>query len=188
MFELLNDLDLSLLVAIQGTRNAFFDAVMSAVSFLGNGGLIFIVLTVVLLIVQKTRRCGVCAASALVLDALLCNVILKPLIARPRPFDLYNVFLRSDILIALPNDFSFPSGHTAAAFAFSTAIFCENKKCGAAAYAFSVLMGCSRLYLAVHYPTDVFAGAVLGIACGAAAVLICRAVYKKYSDKLTNMR
>ena len=188
MFELVNDLDLSLLVAIQSTRNAFLNAVMSTVSFLGNGGLNFIVLAAVLLILPKTRRCGVYTAAALVLDALLCNVILKPLIARPRPFDFYDVFLRSDILIALPNDFSFPSGHTAAAFAFSTAIFCENKKCGAAAYAFSVLMGYSRLYLTVHYPSDVFVGAVLGIACGAAAVLICKAVYKKRSDKLTNMR
>ena len=96
--------------------------------------------------------------SALGVNAVLCNGILKPLVARTRPYDL----LGYDILVHRLSDFSFPSGHTSASFAGATALFYMNKKWGTVAYVFAILMGFSRLYLGVHFPSDVLAGAFLG--------------------------
>ena len=89
---------------------------------------------------------------------LACNVILKPLVNRTRPY----VLLDYDILIPPVGDASFPSGHTAASFAAATAIYAINRKWGIAAYIFAAVMGFSRLYLGVHFPTDVLGGAVCG--------------------------
>lgn len=188
MLEAINAFDLSVLCAIGSTRNTVLDAVMTFISASGNKGFIFILVTVLLLLSVKTRKIGVYAAVSLSIDAVLCNVIIKPLVARPRPFDFFDVITRDMLIIPPPTDFSFPSGHTAAAFAFSAAIYYKNKVLGIIAFVFSVAMGYSRLYLCVHYPTDVLAGAILGIVCGVFSVLICNAVYKYNGDKLTNSR
>ncbi len=153
--------------------NAVLDGFMLFVSWLGNGGMVFIALTVLFLCFRRTRKLGGVCASALVLDALIVNAVLKPLVARARPF-AGGVF---ELLLEAPGDYSFPSGHTAAAFAFAFALEPAGKKWRAAAVAFACLTGFSRMYLTVHFPTDVVCGAAIGALCGKAAVFLWKKAF-----------
>ena len=147
---------------------------MPLITMFGNGGMIWIMLTAILLISSRYRNVGVALLFALLLDATVCNLMLKPLIARIRPFDVNTAV---QLLIARPTDYSFPSGHTAASFAATTALFFCRHKLWKPALILSVLIAFSRLYLYVHYPTDVLSGAIVGSIMGylgfrAAAFLI----------------
>lgn len=152
------------------------DYIMIFLSTLGNAGALWIVLTILLICMKKTRETGYLAAGALVTEAVLCNVCLKILIARQRPFDANPVV---ELLIAKPGDYSFPSGHTAAAFAVVTALFLAgNKKLG---WIFGIVaagIAYSRLYLYVHYPTDVLGGLIVGILSG----VLAKIFYNMLSD------
>lgn len=159
--------------SIQGF--APLDGLMLLLSRLGNGGLVFIVMSLALLCVPRTRRLGGVCATALALDVLLVNVMIKPLVARARPF-ADGAF---ELLLPAPGDFSFPSGHTAAAFAFALALAPAGRKWQGAAIAFACLMGLSRLYLTVHFPTDVLFGALFGALCGKAALFLWKKVGKR---------
>ena len=156
----MKELDLQILNCIaEHMRCAILDAVMPVVSRLGNNGLIFILTGLALLPFRKTRRKGVFLLICLAAGAVVVNLILKPWIARERP---YEALAGTVLLIARPDDFSFPSGHTAAAFETAFALSLFGWRAGIPAYAFAVLMGFSRLYLYVHYPSDVAAGALVG--------------------------
>lgn len=160
-----------------------FDSIMIAVSSLGNVGLIWIALTAVLLCIKKYRRAGMIMAAALIIDLVICNAILKPLVARPRPFSVRPWI---DIIISPPSDFSFPSGHTAASFAAASALFFERSKLKWPSGVLAVLIAFSRLYLYVHYPTDVLGGVAVGILCGYLGTISVRYIYRlyeKYSKK-----
>lgn len=153
--------------------SAWLDGPMMFISRLGNHGLIWIVLAVCLLLVgmvdkkkKSYRVCGIMVGLSLLFNLLLCNIWLKPLVARSRPYDL----LEYEILLPALSDYSFPSGHTSASFAAATAVYAMNKKWGTIAFVFAGLMGFSRLYLGVHFPSDVFFGAFLG--CFAAKIAI----------------
>lgn len=114
--------------------------------------------------IPKTRKVGILVSVALLLDVLTCNVILKPLIARTRPYDVNTAV---ELLIRAPRDYSFPSGHTAASFAAAAALwFADKKKLAIPALVLAVLIAFSRMYFYVHYPTDVLGGAILGMVCG----------------------
>ena len=104
-------------------RTPILDTIMCVITKLGNAGMIWILLTVILLIIPKTRRTGVILMLALCVDVVLCNGILKNLVRRIRPFDV-NTSIQ--LLVARPHDYSFPSGHTAASFTAGTysRIFC----------------------------------------------------------------
>ena len=143
----------------------FLDAVMPVVTVLGNGGMFWIALAVVLLLFKKTRRVGVGMAFALLMGLLLCNLTLKPLCQRIRPYDYQlEVFGKViPLIIERPHDFSFPSGHTICSFEAAGVIFLNNKKWGIGALILASLIAFSRLYLYVHYPTDVLASVVLGL-------------------------
>lgn len=168
MTEALQSLELSLLRALESLHGcAALDGFFIAVSALGNGGTVFIAACLVLLCLRRTRVLGCAGLTALALDGLAVNLILKPLIARARPYALQQFSL----LIPPPNDFSFPSGHTAAAFAFAFAMR-PAAKLWHAALAFACLTGFSRLYLTVHFPTDVLCGALCGALCGRAALFL----------------
>lgn len=157
-------LEFSVLNWIQSSlRCGFLDAAMPWISRLGNAGLIWIVLTLILLLIPKYRRTGLTLACALLLDLLCCNLILKPLIARIRPCDVNTAVT---LLIARPKDYSFPSGHTAASFAAVSALFFSRSRLWLPALALAVLISFSRLYLYVHWPSDVLAGALLGAVLG----------------------
>lgn len=156
-------MEFAILNAVQGMRNPFLDWLMPLVSSLGNGGILWILAAAILLCMKRTRRWGVAMAAALILGFVTGNVILKPLVGRARPFEVVKGI---ELLIAAPKDFSFPSGHTLSSFAAASALFCRNRKWGAAALGMALLIAFSRLYLYVHYPTDVLGGMVLGVLAG----------------------
>lgn len=158
------NIDFQILDFIQAhMRCRFLDMAMPLITKLGDVGIIWIVLALGLLLFPKTRKVGAAVSAGLVLEALCCNILLKPVVARIRP---YEVNLAVQLLIEKPVDFSFPSGHTAAAFATTSALFFSKSRLWIPALVLSVLLAFSRLYLYVHYPTDVLAGALLGILAG----------------------
>lgn len=160
--------DLSVLDAIAARRTPFFDAIFPFITKLGNAGVIWILFAALLLCFKKTRRLGICAALALILDLLLCNILLKPMVARVRPYALREVTL----LVPAPGDASFPSGHAAAAFAFAMALAFRKSRLAIPALLLAALISFTRLYLYLHFPTDVFGGIAVGIVCAAAACLL----------------
>lgn len=155
-------MDFSILYALQHLHNEVIDTIMVGITSLGNAGWIWIALTAVFLAIPKYRKCGVRMAIALILDLILCNLILKPLAARPRPCWIDE---QVKMLVAVPKDYSFPSGHSAASFAAAVSMFTLHRKAGIAALILAVLIAFSRLYLFVHFPTDVLVGAVVGFIC-----------------------
>lgn len=157
-------------------RSGIGDTLMPMITMLGNGGILWILLTLLLLLLPKYRKVGVALGVSLILDLIFCNIMLKPLIARVRPFDVNTAI---ELLIASPLDFSFPSGHTAAAFTSTAALYFSRSKLWIPVLLLSVLIGFSRLYLYVHYPSDVLGGAFLGIVFGFFGTLLTNQLYKK---------
>lgn len=196
-FDSLSGFDLSVFQWIQGIQNDFLDAVMVGITTLGNAGAAFIVLGLVLLFTKKYRKAGFAVLVAL-LVMLLCNdLFLKEFFARPRPFNLFETnpekyalwgteYIYPD-LVHKPTSFSFPSGHTASAFAAAFALLWHNRKWGVPVTIFAALMGFSRIYVQVHYCSDVIGGVISGIICALIAVLIVKFVFPfvdKGLDKL----
>lgn len=144
-------------------RSGFGDTVMPFITHLGDGGTIWIVLALALLIHPKTRQAGAALLTALVIGVICCNVILKPFVARVRPCDVNTAV---QLLVPRPDDFSFPSGHTGASFEGAAVLYFHKSRLRFPALVLAVLIGFSRLYLYVHYPTDVLAGAALGVLLG----------------------
>ena len=147
----------------QYLANDFLNLLIPRVSSLGDAGLIWIVLSVLLLLFPKTRKAGLASGIALLFMLVTGNMILKPLVARLRPFAVNTAV---ELLIPPPTDFSFPSGHTYASFASASAIFRNSRRIGIPALILAFLIAFSRLYLYVHYPTDVLFGILLGILAG----------------------
>lgn len=159
----------------------FLDAVMPVITLLGDAGIFWIVIALVLLCIPKYRRIGIAMGTALLMGLLLCNVTIKPLFARIRPYDylLKEHSVTIQLLIPAQHDFSFPSGHTAASFEAATALALYRKKWGIAALILAALIAFSRLYLFVHYPTDVLFSVGLGVLLGWVAYRLTEAVAPK---------
>lgn len=144
-------------------RNPIMDLLMPAITTLGNSGLIWIILAGILILMPKYRKVGVAVMAGLVLEVICCNLVLKPLVARVRPCDVNTAV---QLLVARPDDFSFPSGHTGASFAAASALPFSRSRLWIPSLVLAVLIAFSRLYLYVHYPTDILAGALLGVMAG----------------------
>ena len=155
----------------ENIRSGALDYLMRGISFLSDSGWIWIVAAIALMLSKKYRRYGFILSAGLLVCLLIGNVTLKPLIGRLRPYDTYEDFLP---LINRLRDYSFPSGHTYSAFCGATVLFSANKRLGYAAFTLAALTAFSRVYLLVHYPSDVLAGALLGIGIG---VFCLRIVY-----------
>ncbi len=138
----------------------FMDAVMVGVSSLGNGGAIWIVAAIIMMSIRKYRKCGYVFVAALLIGLVFGVLIMKNLVARPRPCELFEGF---EMLVSKPLDNSFPSGHTLASFISAFILLEVNKKIGLAATVVAVLMAVSRMYLFVHFPTDIMGGIVLAL-------------------------
>ena len=173
--------EFQMLDGLQTIHTSFLDTFMTSITKLGDAGIVWIILTVILLLIPKTRKAGGYMAVALIADLIICNVILKPIVARPRP---YSINKTVQLLVTPLKDYSFPSGHTAASFASVSALyFAGRKRMAAGALIVSVLIAFSRMYLYVHYPTDVLGGLIIGLLCGWIADMIIQKVMEKRSRK-----
>ena len=163
------NLDGEILLQIQQhLRTDMLTPLMKFVTFLGNGGWFWILCAVVLLAIPKTRKTGYAAVLSLIFGVIVTNLLLKNIVARPRPFAEIEALIP---LIAKPTDFSFPSGHTTASFAVALVMLrMLPKKIGIPAVVLAALVAFSRLYLGVHYPTDVLAGFVVALVGSSLAV------------------
>ncbi len=157
-------------------RNPMLTPLMRFFSVIGEGGAVWIAAAAVLLLFRQTRKAGLAVSLALIFCLLAGNVLLKNIIARPRPCWRHP---EVEMLIAAPGDFSFPSGHTMSSFAAATGIFLWDKRWGIAAVTGAVMIALSRLYFYVHYPTDVLAGAVFGVGIGLLASVLLRACERR---------
>lgn len=157
----------------ENLRLSWLNAPVKLYTTLGNAGILFIVLTLVLLCIRSTRKVGLAAAGGLIVDLLVVNITIKPLVSRPRPWVVMEGF---EVLLRSSDPNSFPSGHTCAAFAFAAAVCvaAPRKWMKAAALIVAALMGCSRLYVGVHFPSDVLSGAVIGTLCGLVGAWLVR--------------
>ena len=180
-------MEIQILHWFESLHNPITDPIMYFITTLGNGGIFWIILAAMLIILPKRyKKVGLSMAIALILSLIFCNGIMKHMWARPRAFwvegqnfvisnnfeNLYGIFQTI-------HDYSFPSGHSSASFAAATAIFMWQKKEGTAALVLAALIAVSRLYLTVHYPTDVLAGTVTVIIYGIAAYYITKLLMKK---------
>ena len=175
--------DLPILDWIQETMQcAFLDKTMPIVTLFGDGGVFWIGIAVLLLFFAKYRKTGFSMGMALVLGLVVCNITLKPLVARIRPYDfqLQEFGREISLLISAQHDFSFPSGHTIASFEACTVLLLHDKRMGIPATVLAILIAFSRLYLYVHYPTDVLVSLVLGIAFGLLGSFLVNLIYKKW--------
>lgn len=163
-------MDLAILLWLQAhMRCDVLDFIFSFITKFGNGAIIWILLTLVLLIRKDTRYVGLVMAASLVLSAAIVNFGIKPLFSRPRPFQVYPM----DIAITPPYGTSFPSGHSATSFAAAWSYFITRKnRLRWGLLALAVAIAFSRLYLFVHFPTDVLAGIVIGVVLSYAAKYI----------------
>ncbi len=181
MLDTLLQLDGQLLTAIQGLRMAWLDPVVSIYTKLGDAGILWIALSLAMLLYKPTRRAGTLALGAMILGLLVTNITIKPLVERPRPWLDWPILP----LVTEKDPNSFPSGHTCAAFAagLSWARTLPWRWGRIAAPVLAALMGLSRLYVGVHYPSDVLAGAVIGALC---AWVIWK-VYQIYEERRNNV-
>lgn len=142
----------------------FMDSFWYTITLFGEGGVFWIVCAVALLLYPKTRKIGLGMAFALVMGLLVCNIWLKPMIARVRPYEFALEHFGTEVwLLTGPlSDFSFPSGHTIASFEASVVLLKNSKKLGIPALILAILVSFSRLYLYVHYPSDVIFSVVFG--------------------------
>lgn len=199
LFDSFLQFDLSVFQWVQGIHNGILDALMVGITTLGNAGAIFIVLGLVLLFTKKYRKAGFSILLALIV-MLVCNdVFLKEFFARPRPFNLLETnpekyafwgaeYVYPELITSKPDSFSFPSGHTASAFAAAVALLWHDRKLGIPVTVFAALMGFSRIYVGVHYCTDVIFGVLVGAICALVAVLIVKFLFPvvdKGINKLT---
>ena len=167
--------DSSILLWLQNSlRSGALNTPLVFITHLGDVGIFWIVLTILLMIFRKTRRVGVTSAISMIIGLLVVNVALKNWVARIRP---YEVIEGLRLMIEKQHDFSFPSGHSTNSFACAWVIFrMAKKRYGVPALLLAVLIALSRLYVGVHYPTDVLAGALIGIVSAECARMSVRAL------------
>ena len=157
-------------------RNPVLDLLMPAITTLGNSGLIWIALAAILILIPKYRKVGWAVMAGLVLEVVCCNLVLKLLVARIRPCDVNTAV---QLLVSRPDDFSFPSGHTGASFATVSALYASKSRLWRPSLILAVLIAFSRLYLYVHYPSDILAGVVIGIMAGWIATKLVGVIWTK---------
>lgn len=164
------------------------DGMMKVITTLGDSGIIWIVFGLALVCFKKYRKVGIMVLAALLFSLIFTDLIIKPLVHRPRPFDLpqwFGQFVYPEI-ISRPGSLSFPSGHTSSSFAAASVLWFTRRKwqMSLLATVLAILIAFSRVYLYVHYPTDVLAGILAGITYGYMAYLLVAALEPVLTQKL----
>lgn len=162
---------------------AVLTPLLKAITYLGEGGIIWIIFALILFCTKKYRKAGVAIVAALAVMMVLNNIVIKELIARPRPFNLdldwwVAKYTYPDI-VSRPSSWSFPSGHSSSAFAsaFACAFATRKKSFGIIGFILAILMAFSRVYVEVHYFSDVVAGAIVGVIYGAIGVALAYLIW-----------
>ena len=169
--------DASVITAIyENVHSAFLTMFFRIVTLLGEGGIFWIAVAVILLFFKKTRRSGICIGASLLIGVIVGNGIIKNVVARPRPYD---AIAGIESVVSHLSDYSFPSGHSLCCFEAATALARNRTKWAIPAYVGAVLVAVSRLFLFVHYPTDVICGALLGVLFGVLGSLAAGAIYDR---------
>lgn len=174
-------LDDQILLWIQQNLRGPLDDLVISITHLGDSGLLWIILGLFLLLFRKTRRGGFALLLAMLCNFLITNITLKNLVARVRPYEVVEGLTS---LLGNVGEWSFPSGHTSSSFAAAVAVAATlGKKLGIPALLLATLIGLSRLYVGVHYPTDVLAGAVIGVVCGLLGAAIVKTCRRKHARR-----
>lgn len=162
------------------------DVLMPIITLLGDAGIFWIAVAVLFIFTKKYRKIGIGMMFALMMGLVICNIWLKPTIARIRPYDFQLQYFAKEIplLAGGMHDFSFPSGHTIASFEAAVVILLGNKKLGIPAMILACLIAFSRLYLYVHYPTDVIVSVILGSILALIGWYLAQKVMDKLPEKL----
>ena len=162
------------------------DVAMPIITLLGDAGIFWIAVAVLFMITKKHRKTGIGMMLALMMGLQICNIWLKPTVARIRPYDFQMEYFLKEIplLAGGMHDFSFPSGHTIASFEAAVVILLNNRKLGVPAMILAFLIAFSRLYLYVHYPTDVIFSIILGTALAFLGNWLAQKVMNKLPGKL----
>ena len=162
------------------------DVLMPIITLLGDAGIFWIAVAVLFIFTKKYRKIGIGMMFALMMGLVICNIWLKPTIARIRPYDFQLQYFAKEIplLASGMHDFSFPSGHTIASFEAAVVILLGNKKLGIPAMILACLIAFSRLYLYVHYPTDVIVSVILGSILALIGWYLAQKVMDKLPEKL----
>ena len=169
--------DASVITAIyENVHSAFLTMFFRIVTLLGEGGIFWIAVAVILLFFKKTRRSGISIGASLLIGVIVGNGIIKNVVARPRPYD---AIAGIESVVSHLSDYSFPSGHSLCCFEAATALAMNRTKWAIPAYVGAVLVAVSRLFLFVHYPTDVICGALLGVLFGVLGSLAAGAIYDR---------
>lgn len=176
--------EFDLLYWFQSIHNPILDKIVVVITSLGNAGIFWILLTLVMLIVCKDKKVAWTSALALLFSVLVINVFLKNMAMRARPCWIDDTI---PLLVKNPKDYSFPSGHSSVSFASAVSIvqYAKYRKQGIAAVILAALIAVSRMYVFVHFPTDVFVGTILGIVEAILAGIIIRFIYRKVEEKKT---
>ncbi len=173
-----------LLFLQENVRNYILDPIMLGITHSNDGGIICIGVILILLLIKKTRRVGIYCTIALFLNLLLINGILKNIVGRIRPYEVIEGLI---CMIGPQHDESFPSGHTSSAFVIAGIIFLKlPKKVGIPALIVASVIAFSRLYVGVHYPTDVLAGMLLGLLLAVLTVYLLDKAFARYDAKKAN--
>ena len=159
--------------------------ILNAITLTAWKGAFLILLSLVLIAFRKTRRAGICSLLALAIGVIVVNGFVKNIVARPRPYD-FDATLREWWVYAgshFESDFCFPSGHMNAACAFTSGfVFTRGKKWIIPGFIYVILMGVSRNFLIVHYPSDIVGGFIFGTCAGVISYFIVRAIYQKWGN------
>lgn len=162
--EFIQSADFAVLEFIQEKlRCGFLDTLMPLITHLGDKGIIWILTAIVLLFFKEHRRCAVTLLLGLLAGVIIGNLIMKNIFDRSRPCWLEPI---ENMLVAIPRDYSFPSGHTMSSAIAATVLMLRDRRIGIPAAVLAVLIAFSRLYLYVHFPTDVLGGAAVGVLIG----------------------
>ncbi|WP_426349972.1 phosphatase PAP2 family protein [Alloiococcus sp. CFN-8] len=178
-----NELDIDILRGIQEIfQSDFMDRAMPFITSLGDSGMIWIAISLILIITKRYRKAGIVALMALLVTTFLGEVVIKNIIQRARPF-VNNEGIK--LLIPEPSSFSFPSGHTGSSFAAASALAANIKGYGKYFLILAALIAFSRLYLMVHYPSDIVGGILLGVLSAKIAQLIYNRITDSKNEKTT---